>query len=109
MNDNGSIKVRSMHKRAARPIWAFALTIAIAALVMMIPARTFAAGIDPSLIPDGTYPAHVDKVIDATHISVTMQGTIKADLSGAFGDKVKANDDIQVTLSSGKVTAFSKK
>jgi hypothetical protein len=38
-----------------------------------------------------------------------MQGTIKVDLSGAFGDKVKVNDDIQVTLSGGKVTAFSKK
>ncbi len=99
-------RAKSMQKSsAARRIWSFALTLAL-----MIPARiAFAAGIDPSLIPDGSYPAHVDKIIDASHISVTMQGTIKADLSGAFGDTVKAGDDIQVTLSSGKVTTFSKK
>jgi hypothetical protein len=106
MNDIDAKKEKSMNKRpTGRRIWSFALTLAL-----MIPARiAFAAGIDPSLIPDGSYPAHVDKVIDASHISVTMQGTIKADLGGTFGDKVKAGDDIQITLSSGKVTAFSKK
>jgi hypothetical protein len=98
-----------MQKTAARPMLALAFAITMMTLATLIPGRAFAAGIDPSLIPDGSYPAHVDKVIDAAHISVTMQGTIKVDLSGAFGDKVKVNDDIQVTLSGGKVTAFSKK
>ena len=95
-----------MQKNAAsRRVWSFALTVAL-----MIPAQmALADGVAPSLIPDGSYPAHVDKVTDATHISVTMQGTIKTDLTGAFGDKVKANDDIQITLSKGKVTAFAKK
>ena len=47
--------------------------------------------------------------LKARRDSATMQGTIKVDLTGSFGDKVKANDDIEVTLSKGKVTAFSKK
>ena len=70
--------------------------------------------IDPSLIPDGTYPAHVDRVVNDQHMEVTMQGTLKVFLAAArktvsFTDKVKPNDDIAVTLSDGKVTAFTKK
>jgi len=70
--------------------------------------------IDPSLIPDGTYPAHVDKVINAQHIAVTMQGTLKVFLASGratitFTDKIKVNDDIVVTLTDGKVTEYAKK
>jgi hypothetical protein len=70
--------------------------------------------IDPSLIPDGTYPAHVDRVIGPQHLAVTMQGTLKVFLDAGrsninFSDKVKANDDVVVTLVGGKVIAFTKK
>ena len=70
--------------------------------------------IDPTLIPDGSYPAHVDKVINAQHIATTMQGTLKVLLAAgraniAFTDKIKANDDVIVTLIDGKVTEFAKK
>jgi hypothetical protein len=70
--------------------------------------------IDPSLIPDGTYPAHVDRVVNDQHMEVTMQGTLKVFLAAArktvtFAGKVKANDDIAVTLADGKVTALTKK
>ena len=70
--------------------------------------------IDPSLIPDGNYRAHVDKVVNAQVLAVTMQGVLKVLLASGranvtFTDKIKANDDIVVTLVDGKVTAYSKK
>ncbi len=70
--------------------------------------------IDPSLIPDGSYPAHVDRVINAQHLAVTMQGTLKVLLAAGrpnvnFTDKIKPNDDIVVTLADGKVMDYEKK
>jgi hypothetical protein len=82
-------------------------------LLTLQPARADDS-IDPSLIPDGTYPAHVDRVVNDQHMEVTMQGTLKVFLASArkgvtFSDKVRANDDIAVTLNDGKVTAFTKR
>jgi hypothetical protein len=92
------------------------LCAAVAALVLFAPLHAACAddSIDPALIPDGSYPAHVDKVINAQHIAVTMQGTLKVFLASGsanvmFTDKIKANDDIVVTLTNGKVTAYTKK
>jgi hypothetical protein len=92
------------------------LCAAVAALVLFAPLDAACAddSIDPALIPDGSYPAHVDKVINAQHIAVTMQGTLKVFLASGkanvtFTDKIKANDDIVVTLTDGKVTAYTKK
>jgi hypothetical protein len=70
--------------------------------------------IDPSLIPDGTYPAHVEHVISEKRLEVTMQGTLKVFLDAGlpnmnFPNKIKSNDDISVTLTGGKITAFTKK
>ncbi len=70
--------------------------------------------IDPALIPDGSYPAHVDRVISPQRMAVTMQGTLKVFLDAGradinFTEKVKANDEVVVTLVSGKVTALAKK
>jgi hypothetical protein len=100
------------------PNTAIARRLLTAALVLALlsgarPARADDA-IDPSLIPDGTYPAHVDRVITAQRIEVTMQGTLRVFLTAArpsvnFSDKIKASDDIAVTLAEGKVTGFSKK
>jgi hypothetical protein len=85
-------------------------------LAVLLPLHAARAddSIDPSLIPDGSYPAHVDKVINAQHLAVTMQGTLKVFLASArpnvnFADKIKANDEIVVTLANGKVTEYAKK
>lgn len=84
-------------------------------LAILVPLHAAAAddAIDPTLIPDGTYPAHVDRVIDPRHLEVTMQGTLKIFLTSGrwdvtFNEKLKSNDDIAVTLTDGKVTAFKK-
>jgi hypothetical protein len=92
------------------------LCATVVALVFFAPLHATCAddSIDPALIPDGSYPAHVDKVINAQHIAVTMQGSLKIFLTSGranvtFTDKIKANEDIVVTLVDGKVTAFTKK
>ncbi len=89
------------------------VALSLCVLLSLSPARADDS-IDPSLIPDGTYPAHVDRVVNDQHMEVTMQGTLKVFLAAArktvtFADKVKPNDDIAVTLTDGKVTAFTKK
>ena len=85
-------------------------------LVLFMPLHAAQAddSIDPSLIPDGIYPAHVDKIIDAQHVAVTMQGTLKVFLASGranvtFADRIKANDDIVVTLADGKVMSYTKR
>ncbi len=89
---------------------------AAAVLSVLLPLQAVNAddSIDPTLIPDGTYPAHVDRVINAQRIAVTMQGTLKVFLTSGrpnlnFSDKVRANDDVDVTLADGKVMAVNKK
>jgi hypothetical protein len=94
-----------------RSIMAVAFACAVGCLPHVVNADD---AIDPSLIPDGAYPAHVDRVISPQHLAVTMQGTLKVFLDAArsninFSDKVKANDDVVVTLVAGKVTAIAKK
>ena len=89
------------------------IAVALCVLFSLASARADDS-IDPSLIPDGTYPAHVDRVVNDQHMEVTMQGTLKVFLAAArktvsFADKLKPNDDIAVTLADGKVTAFTKK
>jgi hypothetical protein len=92
------------------------LCATVIALALFAPLHAACAddSIDPALIPDGSYPAHVDKVINARQIEVTMQGSLKIFLTSGranvtFTDKIKANDDIVVTLTNGKVTAYTKK
>lgn len=98
---------------AAAPRTAYALVLLLVLLMLPPPAAADDA-IDPGLIPDGTYPAHVERVIDARRLEVTMQGTLKVFLAAGrpnivFTDRVKSNDDLLVTLTDGKVTAFAKK
>ncbi|MBV8748358.1 MAG: hypothetical protein JO103_01455 [Candidatus Eremiobacteraeota bacterium] len=95
-----------------RPMHRLLSSIALAA-ALATPAAALAADvtIDASLIPDGTYTVHVDKVVNAQHILVTMQGTMKTDLASGkadvtFTDKVKANDDLRIVLAKGKVLSF---
>jgi major membrane immunogen (membrane-anchored lipoprotein) len=104
-------------RRPPSPHRARFVAILVAVAFCMLFSRAAARAndsIDPSLIPDGTYPAHVDRVVSNQQMEVTMQGSLKVVLESArknvtFADKVKANDDIAVTLSDGKVTAFTRK
>lgn len=75
------------------------------------PIACLATMVDASLIPDGTYGVTVEKVVDASHVTVAMVGGIEATLSAAptvHFDQVKSNDHIRVSVLKGKVLSFTK-
>lgn len=84
----------------------FALVLAIAS-----PAVALAANlIDPSLIPDGTYTVKVEKVVDAKHVTVTMDNGAEATLPGGRAtvdfSKIKQGDQIKLSLIKGQVMVY---
>jgi hypothetical protein len=85
-----------------------ALAAAIAA-----PAVVSAATVDPTLIPDGTYTATVEKVVDSKHIVVKldngMEATLTTNRSNVDFSKVGANDKIMMSLIKGLVAVYAKK
>lgn len=84
-----------------------ALSLAVA---LALPIVASAATIDATLIPDGTYTCVVDKVIDATHILVSMdngeQTTLTAGRANVNFSKVKPTDKLKLSLSKGQVLVF---
>jgi hypothetical protein len=86
---------------------AAALLFAAAALA---PVASFAATVDPGLIPDGTYVVKVEKVQDAQHVLVVMQNGVETTLTARSNidfNKVKANDVIKVSLIKGIVPVYA--
>lgn len=69
--------------------------------------------VDPTLIPDGTYTATVEKVVDAKHIVVKLDNGMEAALtttrSNVDFSKVSANDHIMMSLIKGNVAVYAKK
>lgn len=85
------------------------LVAALFSSLVSMPVIASAAVIDPSLVPDGTYVAKVEKVVDASHLLVAMQNGVETTFtptSGSFNN-VKANDTIKVTLIQGKVRVYA--
>jgi hypothetical protein len=81
---------------------------ALFASLVLTPLAGRAALIDASLVPDGTYVAKVEKVVDPAHLLVAMQNGVETTLTpshGTFAD-VKANDTIKLTLIQGKVRVY---
>lgn len=75
-----------------------------------VPAVAFAASVDSTLIPDGTYVVKVEKVEDAQHVTVLMQNGVETTLVAAservdFG-KVKPNATIKLSLIKGRVPVY---
>lgn len=87
-----------------------ALLAATAAPMGALAANT----VDPSLIPDGTYTATVEKVVDSKHILVKldqngMETTLTTNRSNVDFSKVAANDHIMMSLIKGMVAVYAKK
>jgi type 1 fimbria pilin len=86
----------------------FSLVALIAFLA--IPATAMAATIDASLIPDGTYTVKVEKLVDNKHIQVTMDNgaetTLAAGRDSVDFSKVKAGDDLKLSLIKGAVMVY---
>ena len=86
--------------------------IATVCLAVMPGIALAATIINPTLIPDGTYTVHVDTVVDAKNIVVTLNNGLETALStnrdNISFDKIAANDNVKVTLSKGIVVALIK-
>lgn len=84
----------------------FALLAALAAPAAALAANT----VDPSQIPDGTYNATVEKVMDGKHITIKMENGVEATVttnrSNVDFSKVKPNDQIKMSLIKGMVAVF---
>ncbi len=66
--------------------------------------------VDASLIPDGTYNATVEKVVDDKHITVKMDNGVEATLttnrSNVDFGKVKPNSQIKMSVIKGMVAVY---
>lgn len=89
-----------------KPLTLIALAAALAAPSVALAANA----IDASLIPDGTYTVKVEKVVDSSHIQVTMDNGAETTLAAGrptvdFG-KVKPGDQVKLSLSKGAVLVY---
>jgi type 1 fimbria pilin len=66
--------------------------------------------VDPTLIPDGTYNATVEKVVDNKHVTVKldngMEATVTTNRPNVDFGKVKPNDQIKMSLIKGLVAVY---
>ena len=87
-------------------------TVCLLALLatMAVPTVALAQKVDASLIPDGTYTATVEKVVDDKHIQVKMNNgmetTLTTDRTNVDFTKAKANDQIKMSLIKGMVAVY---
>ena len=76
----------------------------------MVPICASAAMVDPSSFPDGTYTATVEKVVDAKHVQVVIEGketTLPAGRAAVDFSKVQVNDQIKFSLIRGQVVVYA--
>lgn len=87
-----------------KPVALIALALALAAPLAA------SADVDASLIPDGTYTVKVDRVVDANHMVVVMQNSVKttvtANRPSMDFSKLKPNAEVKMSLGKGKVLVF---
>ena len=99
-----ALRYYGVNVRKTLPLMALAL---VSALPMAAVAGTT---VSASLIPDGTYTATVEKVVDNKHIVVKMQNGVETNLttnrSNVDFGKVKANDQIKLGLVNGMVALY---
>ncbi len=80
------------------------------AAFVAVPAFAFAASVDASLVPDGTYVVKVEKVQDSQHVMVLMDNGVETTLTAQGTvdfSKVKANATIKISLIKGKVPVYA--
>ena len=69
-----------------------------------------AATVEPSSIPNGTYTVKVVKVVDATHVQVTLdngnEATLTAGRPTVNFSSVQANDQLKLSLIDGAVAVY---
>jgi len=66
--------------------------------------------VDPASFPDGTYTATVEKVVDAKHVQVVIDGketTLPAGRASVDFSKIQTNDQIKLSLIKGEVVVYA--
>ncbi|HEV3153422.1 MAG TPA: hypothetical protein VGZ02_06450 [Candidatus Baltobacteraceae bacterium] len=88
-------------------------TLSLLALIASsaVPAAALAGNtVDASLIPDGTYTATVEKIVDNKHVLVKMNNgmetTLTTDRSNVDFSTAKPNDNIKLSLIKGLVAVY---
>lgn len=80
------------------------------AAAVAAPSVAFAAAVDASLVPDGTYVVKVEKIQDAQHATVLMENGVETTLVAASErvdfSKVKSNATIKISLIKGRVPVY---
>jgi hypothetical protein len=86
----------------------FVIAALLFAAPAALPVTSFAAVVDPSLIPDGTYMVKVEKLIDPMHLLVMMDNGVETTLASKIRpfDNVKVNDTLRISLIKGLVPIF---
>jgi len=90
-------------------------TLVLSILLTAFAARAVAApvnvAVDPSQIPDGTYSATVERIVDAKHIVVRLDNGTEAALSTSRANvdftKAHPNDHIKLSLIKGAVAVYA--
>ena len=87
------------------------LTLLLLVTALLAPiARAADGAVDPASIPDGTYTATVEKVVDSKHITVKMQNgvetTVTTNRSNVDFGKVHPNDQVKMSLIKGLVAVY---
>ena len=66
--------------------------------------------VDATLIPDGTYTVKVDKVVDAQHMVIVMQNSVKTTVEANRPTmdftKLHPNDNVKLSLGKGRVLVY---
>jgi hypothetical protein len=80
------------------------------ALGSLAPLCALGAVVAANAIPDGTYTAKVEKVVDPKHVQVQMdngsEAVLPAGRSSVDFSKVQPNDQIKLSLISGSVMVY---
>jgi len=80
------------------------------ALVCLAPLSARAAMVDPGSFADGTYTATVERVVDAKHVQVLIDGketTLTAGRATVDFSAVKSNDQLKLSLIGGQVVVYA--
>ncbi|MDQ2991646.1 MAG: hypothetical protein M3R30_02350 [Candidatus Eremiobacteraeota bacterium] len=86
------------------------ILVAAFAAAALLPATGMAAIVDATLIPDGTYLVKVEKIVDASHITVMMHSGLESTLAStgsANFASVKTDTVPKVSIIRGRVPVFA--
>ena len=86
------------------------LATGLFAALILSPSFAYAATIDASLVPDGTYVVKIEKVVDGQHATVLMDNGVETTLTATGStdfSKLKENEKVKLSVIKGKVPVYA--